>query len=175
MIKFEPKIGQTSIKARDLDRNFARVQPIQNGQYGINQTEEGWSLNIFPPFPEIATEALALTYTGGAMQWRSLGQLVDESEGGDGGGTIGGGPQVPDVEELVVQTYEPSLTPEEPAVDGYKTLVDLLDTLTDEQKLTIINNWLAQIAADDGGIGVREIERCDGQRMKVLGTVWYSP
>lgn len=91
MIKFEPKIGQTSIKARDLDRNFARVQPLQNGQYGINQTEDGWSLNIFPPFPEIATEALALTYTGGAIQWRSLGELVEESEGGNGGGTISGG------------------------------------------------------------------------------------
>lgn len=78
MIKFEPQIGQTSIKARDLDRNFARVQPIQNGQYGINQTEEGWSLNIFPPFPNEATQALALTYTGGSLQWRSLAQVADE-------------------------------------------------------------------------------------------------
>lgn len=179
LVEFQGQVGTKNafaIRAKDLDGNFRRLKPLTNGQYGINETEAGWSLDIFPAYPAQTTETLALTYSGGTLQWRSLGEFVDESEGGNGGGTIGSGPQVPNVDELVVQTVEPSiLNPEEPAAENYRTLVELLDTLTDEQKLTIINNWLSQIAAEDGGISVREVERCDGQRMKVLGTVWYSP
>lgn len=85
MIKFSGQKGATSIRGRDLDANFSRLQPVPNGTYGINQSDAGWSLNIFPAFPATASTALYLTYIGGSLQWRA----VDTPAGGGGGG--GGG------------------------------------------------------------------------------------
>lgn len=190
MTKFAQLAPASSIKAADLDQNFREVGPSENQdlrQVRLFRGQDGWKMEVFPEFP---VEMALLSTSGDQPFWLSVGELLNElvaaglvaevvdqlNNGGTvSAGSAGGGAQVPDVDELVVQTYEPSLNPEEPAAENWKSLVDLLNTLTDEQKLTIINNWLAQIAADDGGIGVREIERCDGQRMKVLGTVWYSP
>jgi hypothetical protein len=72
LVKFETQRGATSIKGRDLDFNFQRLQPIGNGTYGINQSNNGWSLDIFPAYPATATQALYLAYTGGSMQWRPV-------------------------------------------------------------------------------------------------------
>lgn len=76
LFKFQSQVGggdAYAIRARQLDDNFSRVQPVPNGQYGINETSNGWSLNIFPPYPEEATETQAffLSYVNGAMEWGS--------------------------------------------------------------------------------------------------------
>ena len=43
------------IPARDLDRNFAALKPLQtdgnNRQYAIEETPEGWLLRLFPDVP----------------------------------------------------------------------------------------------------------------------------
>lgn len=71
MIKFDSQRGATSIRGRDLDANFSRLQPIPNGTYGIKQSEAGWSLDILPAFPAQSSAALYLTYTAGSLQWRA--------------------------------------------------------------------------------------------------------
>lgn len=88
LVEFQGQVGTKNafaIRAKDLDGNFRRLKPLTNGQYGINETEAGWSLNIFPAYPAQATETLALTYSGGSLQWRSLDEFISESEVGNGG------------------------------------------------------------------------------------------
>lgn len=72
LYKFAEKKGAGGIEADRLDANFARLKPLmQDGnapQYSVTQTPEGWSLNIFPPFPA-GTGPFVLAYSGGALIW----------------------------------------------------------------------------------------------------------
>lgn len=74
LVEFQGQVGTRdafAIRARDLDSNFRKLKPQTNGQYGINETIDGWSLNIFPAYPEEAeeTQAFFLSYIGGALEW----------------------------------------------------------------------------------------------------------
>jgi hypothetical protein len=72
LIEFARQVGTRdafAIRARDLDNNFRRLRPKTNGTYGLNEMSDGWSLNIFPAFPEETTVAQALTLQDGALSW----------------------------------------------------------------------------------------------------------
>jgi hypothetical protein len=74
LYKFQSQAGTSdayAIRARQLDENFARVQPKNNGTYGIDESPQGWALNIFPAFPASAEETHYLTYgdDGEGLQW----------------------------------------------------------------------------------------------------------
>ena len=74
LYQFQQQVGTRdafAIRARQLDENFRKLQPQSNGTYGINESPNGWSLNIFPPFPEEVeeTQAYFLSYTGGGVEW----------------------------------------------------------------------------------------------------------
>jgi len=109
LIELAPKAGTQdaySIRANDLDSNFRKLRPVHNGQYGIDEKPNGWSLNVFPQLPEKSSISQALAYKDGTKTWISISDLLSE-------------------------------------------------------------------LADGDRIAVQEIERCDGKKMKVLGTVWY--
>lgn len=149
LIKFEQQVGSTAIRANDLDRNFARLQPQPNGTYGINQTANGWSLDIFPTFPAKSTQALALTYVSGGLQWR---QTIPTPPGGG-----------------VYVLY---------ANGGLISWLDFV-AITNSVSDTVINNVSNTIGitnppnASAGGVaGWRQVQRCDGQTMYVWGTAW---
>lgn len=71
--KFVQKKGATTISAQELDDNFARLKPLlQDGSiasYSVNETPQGWSLNIFPPLPDGAGGPFVLGFTGGRLSW----------------------------------------------------------------------------------------------------------
>lgn len=74
LVEFQGQVGTKdafSIRARDLDGNFRRLKPLTNGQYGINETQDGWSLSIFPAYPETisASAAYFLSYGENGLQW----------------------------------------------------------------------------------------------------------
>lgn len=74
LYQFQQQVGTRdafAIRARQLDENFRKLQPQSNGTYGINESPNGWSLNIFPPFPEEpeASQTYFLSYIGGGLQW----------------------------------------------------------------------------------------------------------
>lgn len=175
LYKFQSQVGGKdayAIRARQLDENFARLQPQSNGTYGINETANGWSLEIFPALPSLSRRLLCLVYVGGALQWRSIEDIANDSQGSDNNPFD---PTPPDAQELVFVVWRPSENENEPAVEDYLSIQGVIDELTDEQKLQIINALLAVLDEEHGGVGLREIERCDGKRMKVLGTLWYDP
>lgn len=71
--EFQKQVGtgdNKAIRARELDDNFRRLTPIPNGQYGINETSNGWHLNIFPALPLSTTDTVYLVYQAGSMQWK---------------------------------------------------------------------------------------------------------
>jgi hypothetical protein len=86
LIEFSAQVGTRdafAIRARDLDSNFRKLRPQTNGTYGINETGDGWSLNIFPVFPEESTVAQALTLQEGALAWTAF-STSTISPGGEG-------------------------------------------------------------------------------------------
>ena len=83
--KFSERVASKqnlSIKAEDLDKNFAFVSPRtvdgDNPQYRLDQDEAGWRLIIFPDFPGGETGPSVLTYgiDGSAMQWTPVRELL---------------------------------------------------------------------------------------------------
>jgi hypothetical protein len=145
LVKFQHQVGASSIRARDLDANFERLQPVPNGTYGVNQTEQGWSLNIFPAYPESVAQALYLTYTGGGLQWRSI-----EQNEGVPPGTISPGAISPG--SLPVTTISPG-------ANG-----SLL--------ITEDNTARWSLPPPTGTPAWRAVERCDGKIMYVWATEW---
>lgn len=147
LYKFQSQVGTQdaqAIRARQLDENFSRLQPQSNGTYGINETANGWSLNIFPTYPQTATQALYLAYTGGSLQWRSI------SSGAISPGSLPGTVISPG-------TLSPSAI--SPGANG---------------SLLITENNVAtwSIAPPSGIPAWRQVERCDGKTMYVWGTAW---
>jgi hypothetical protein len=69
---FVEETGATSISAKSLDENFAKLKPLaQDGvprQYALTETANGWSLTIFPPFPSTG-DLHVLGIQNGIMQW----------------------------------------------------------------------------------------------------------
>lgn len=107
LYKFQSQVGTKdafAIRARQLDENFARLCPQTNGTYGINETGNGWSLNIFPAVPSTASVPYLLSYQGG-MQWLDAKALIQKyapavssgsgSGSGGSGGTTTGGTSIP--------------------------------------------------------------------------------
>lgn len=77
LYKFQAQIGTSdayAIRARQLDENFSRLQPKNNGTYGIDESPDGWSLNVLPAFPASAEETHYLTYGDGGqgLQWSTI-------------------------------------------------------------------------------------------------------
>jgi hypothetical protein len=69
---FVAETGSPTISAKALDENFSKLKPLrQDGsprQYGVTETKDGWSLTIFPPFPN--SDALhVLGVQDGVLQW----------------------------------------------------------------------------------------------------------
>lgn len=74
LVEFQGQVGTKdafAIRARDLDGNFRRLKPLPNGQYGINETLHGWSLDIFPAYPETVSASAVhfLSYGADGLQW----------------------------------------------------------------------------------------------------------
>lgn len=61
-----------AISAESLDYNFSRLVPLkQDGnapQYSVTETPNGWSLNIFPPYPS-GSGTYVLGFTRGGLAW----------------------------------------------------------------------------------------------------------
>lgn len=77
LYKFQAQAGTSdayTIRARQLDENFSRLQPKNNGSYGIDESPDGWSLNILPAFPASSEETHYLTYgdNGQGLQWTTI-------------------------------------------------------------------------------------------------------
>lgn len=65
--QFQPNVGGSeaySIKAKQLDDNFAMLQVKSNGTYGINEDRDGYTLEIFPAFPTRTRKPLCLMHNG---------------------------------------------------------------------------------------------------------------
>ena len=75
------KHGVATIPAKELDGNFARLQPLkQDGnlrQYLLTETPEGWSIKVFPDFPS-GSGPFFLAFANGTLYWTGSG--VNEPE-----------------------------------------------------------------------------------------------
>ncbi len=68
----DPTQSPFRIPAKDLDRNFAMLQPLKSDgnarQYLLTETPEGWSLKIFPDFPS-GSGLFVLGFDSGGLRW----------------------------------------------------------------------------------------------------------
>lgn len=120
LYQFQAQVGGSdayAIRARQLDENFARLQPQTDGTYSINEGPNGWTLKIFPEYPQTIQGAGVLSFVNGGLQWVKAQELKTTAQ-------------------------------------------DVLDSFDTNGR---------------GPLDLREVERCDGKRMLVLGTEWYDP
>lgn len=179
LFKFTAQVGTQeafSIRARALDENFERLQPLPNGTYGIDQTPQGWSLRIFPSYPTQETSAAYyLTLSGGSLRWTTAEDASEETKPTaespiTAPGAVDGGAISPDA---------PITTPG--AVNGSAISAGTLPPLAlapgANGSLLVTANNAAQWsgAPPSGTADWRQVERCDGQRMYVWGTEWAAP
>lgn len=179
MIKFASQAGASSIRGRDLDANFSRLQPVSNGQYGISQSDEGWSLNILPTFPTSSTAALYLTYTGGSLQWRSLQETASSVSAISAPSSVLPSAISPGPNGALLATI--SATPQWTAA-GANTSVMVTNPVGNAAwtaagsngSLFVVESGAPKWSSPppSGTPGWRQVERCDGQRMYVWGTAW---
>jgi hypothetical protein len=76
---FSEDVGSSSIRAKGLDDNFRRVRPLQRDgtarQYAINETPDGWSIEIFlqeliqQQLPPPTSGTWVLGAVNGSVQW----------------------------------------------------------------------------------------------------------
>lgn len=81
--QFQPNVGSAdaySIKAKQLDDNFAMLQVKSNGTYGINEDADGYTLEIFPAFPSQVDKPVVLGYNG--KQAGITGAPIETSQAG---------------------------------------------------------------------------------------------
>ncbi len=66
-----PSAPPFRIPAAVLDDNFSRLRPLQQDgdskQYAVTETPQGWSLTIFPPYPDSGLHVLGIK--DGKIQW----------------------------------------------------------------------------------------------------------
>lgn len=94
LFSFQGLVGKRdayAIPARLLDENFSRLKPQTDGTYGINESANGWSLNIFPALPASASVPFLLSYSGGGMTWLDSSKLIPQYAPSSGAITGGGG------------------------------------------------------------------------------------
>lgn len=182
MIKFTTQAGQLSIRGSDLDANFNYLRPLVSSQYGVNQTEAGWSLDIFPAFPEKLREPCVLGYMNGELGWYPLSLLEDPP------------PREADAPSEVDNTVTPDETEPEQIGDpvmivywngnlshSFMKLSEFIDAINKsefghEETVEAFNKILeAYTETTEKTWAIRTVERCDGKRMDVFGTDWYDP
>lgn len=154
LIKFAAQKGAKFIKADDLDKNFAMLQPKDNGTYSINESAEGWDLSIFPKYPKSMKTLHFLVYNP---------QKIQNSDR--------------DIKGLqwITRFFLN-------AVDfllSYKN-----DNTTPEPQGAVLVatgngrvQWTESAAPPlppSGTAEWRQVERCDGKRMYVWGTDWST-
>jgi hypothetical protein len=73
LFKFASEAGSTSIKADALDFNFSKLRPLNNTgyprHYALTETPEGWSMTIFPAFPQGTGALHVLGIQNGQLRW----------------------------------------------------------------------------------------------------------
>jgi hypothetical protein len=197
LVRFANQKGARAIRADDLDGNFARLQPISNDgparTYAINATPNGWTLTLYPEimreiFPELPTNAgediYLLASVNNGYIWVRLADILpsEPPESGDYVLTAQNGTQVwvalseffddvlddPQVREQLDAIIEQAIADYlEANLDGL--IEDYLESRTPAQ----FNSILSAIYGET--FALRTVERCDGQRMKLLATDWYTP
>jgi hypothetical protein len=164
LVRFANQKGATSIRADDLDSNFARLQPISNDgparTYAINFTPNGWTLTLYP---EILREALPQLPTNAGSDIYLL-------------ASVNNGYVWVNLEDIL---------PSEPPASGDYVLTAQNGEQVWVSTQDFFNNYLSKLTAEDfnsllGSIygetfALRTVERCDGKQMKLLGTDWYTP
>lgn len=79
---FADKAPAATINAADLDANFRRLRPLAADgdlrHYYINETPDGWSIRVLPPFPA-GGGPFFLGFANGKLYWAGSG--VDEPTG----------------------------------------------------------------------------------------------
>lgn len=182
MNKFTTKVGSSNIKARDLDANFDSLRPLVSSQYGITQTSAGWQLDIFPAFPENVRTPCALGYINGEMGWYPL-ELFQDPPPAEADTFAEIDNTVPEEEP------EDNSIPDPVMIMYYKEntrslfvkLSEFISTINasefgPEETTAAFNQILAAYTSTTGREwAIRTVERCDGKRMDVFGTDWYTP
>jgi hypothetical protein len=71
--KFANDAGATSISADALDFNFKKLSPLPTGgyprHYALTATPDGWSMTIFPQFPQSSGGLHVLGIQNGQLRW----------------------------------------------------------------------------------------------------------
>jgi len=193
LVRFANQKGARAIRADDLDSNFARLQPISNDgparTYAINATPNGWTLTLYPEilreiFPELpintGSDIYLLASVDNGYLWINLTDILPSAppESGNYVLTAQNGSQVWVVLEDFFDNVlsDPEVRSALDAIiaeyieDNLDTLItEYLNKRTPEQFNEILTNIYGETFA------LRTVERCDGQRMKILGTDWYTP
>lgn len=145
LYQFQPNVGSSeayAIKARLLDDNFRKLTPKSNGTYGINEDNDGWTFNIFPPFPNAVQQAVYLSYNG--RRAGITGASIETSQVG-----LQWSPIELDAENFVSDGAELNA---HFVADG--------------------NGGASWSYPPSGEPAWRQVERCDGKKMWVWGTDW---
>lgn len=73
LFKFQNEVGSATLPAAALDANFAKLKPLQQTgyprQYALTETPQGWSITIFPAFPQTSGALHVLGIQNGQMRW----------------------------------------------------------------------------------------------------------
>ena len=71
--KFSEDAGAATISAKALDFNFKKLSPLATGgyprHYAMSFTEDGWSMTIFPQFPQASGALHVLGIQNGQLRW----------------------------------------------------------------------------------------------------------
>lgn len=194
-IQFSLQKGAFSIRGSDLDTNFRGLQPLPSNQYGVNQTEAGWTLDIFPPVPEQATEPLIYGVVNGELGWYPL-EVIEEPPPQETG-EEDQPPPGPDPDNPAPDPDDPPALgapimamyfgdTEEQKVNQYQfvPLSQYLSTVNEsteegsghEENVSAFEKFLDAYTETTGREwAIRTVERCDGKRMDLFGTDWYDP
>jgi hypothetical protein len=181
LVRFVNQKGARAIRADDLDGNFARLQPISNDgparKYAINATPNGWTLTLYPEmlreiFPALPTNAGADIYLLGSVNngyiWVRLKDILpsEPPTSGDYVFTAQNGTQV---WVLLSDFFNNVVDDPEVAAALDEFIGDYLNSRTPSE----FNSILSTIYGES--FDLRTVERCDGKRMKLLATDWYTP
>ena len=149
LIKIAAQKGSKFIKADDLDKNFAMLTPKTNGTYGINESSDGYDLNILPKYPDKMQSLHFLVYNPA--------KIVNSDK---------------DIKGL--QWIAKFLLN---AVDFLLSINTDKSAVKRGAVLAAVGNGRVEwIVPPEGlqelNISWQEVERCDGKKMYVLGTEW---
>lgn len=73
LFQFTTEAGSPTIPAAALDSNFAKLRPLQQSgyprHYALTETPQGWTMTIFPQFPQAAGGLHVLGIQNGQLRW----------------------------------------------------------------------------------------------------------